>query len=407
MNRDTEKLVKLANELIFIKPRVFSNPTIAEIIGEIEKDFLKATAKMFQIPYLEQKKVLKNHRVRSVKKLEKDLSARLKVNDQKIAIDILMAQLRVQDLTYNLGFTPKFACRKGNVGFNCLGGAIAFGVLLKHQGIKIELGIIQFNHGVIIAHTDSGMYICDPTWKKVAKLHGKIKRMDGYGWYLPTKKDKEKFLVVHEFESGLMNYILNNFEFMRNSLIFHKKKRNDEIPFHLNHYLPLALKYKEQVQSSNWEELRFSFFSKINSYEKDFAEEVTIERLRVEMKWDNHSLWQELRNILFLAYQKVTGITEDKATHQGTNEFFQKIWETAHPYHELIYSFLNEKGGNLVKDLPKEVLDYFKALKKILFKQHRDLHELTVLGISEKLKSTNLKLKPQSKTKKNEKSKNE
>ncbi len=209
--------------------------------------------------------------------------------------------------------------------------------------------------------------------------------MAGYGWYKSLRENQQKYLVIQDFRTGMLNAILNNFEFLRVSSLYMETGRADEIPFFLGNYKDITLEYKKPVSKADWGVLRKKFFAPLNAYEKDYAERVALERLRVEMERDNNNLERGLKFVLTEAYTraKANEKWQDPAVVEA---FFTEVWESASPHGPIIHFFLYNKKDDLRRlHLPEDVETFFNQVRELLTGRHKELVEFVANALLFKL----------------------
>jgi hypothetical protein len=189
------------------------------------------------------------------------------------------------DFLNGKGFTPLTALHSNNRirGINCLGKAIVLGVLIKKHGFQVKLATCS-DHAAVIVCTENGTYLADPNSAELVLLHEGFYIHDNYEWYVASDADciEYKHIVVHDFDRGILNAIIEHFVFLCTSTKASLAEAGipvlEQSMFEIANPKYLLI---NTIQSFNWQRIQKQYFFGLNNYQKDYEIEFLLEYQRV------------------------------------------------------------------------------------------------------------------------------
>lgn len=378
ISRDLALLPKVLNVLGYVKPRKnISGSDINRITHEIQKDFLQVAQLQVTLALNGKKKLKRVRNPVSGKIGVVSFSSFKERGSPTVSLvkHYLLTMMRTRE---GSSFTPRSSFRlskDGNIigynGYNCLGRAIALGCFLRIHRIHVRLGIVE-DHSVVIATIKGREYFCDPMNYHMKLLHGTFTHHEGYSWYQATPQDRIlfKYMVVHEFDRGMLNAIFQTFQFLRTAdgKQFSKSSPYSRDEEKLLLFLYPKLGFRKAICSIDWGRLRRFLFKDLNAYAQDYQIELLIENARMSFIRKRQQVPHYFGEANLYAMSHA-----DKRVKSMT-VFLNRIVPIMRPHAKEVISFFR-KGTSLEHILTPSIVRYLKGLKQIL-----ELHDEAVMS---------------------------
>lgn len=361
------KLLSVLNTFVFLSKRSKDClKSIEKLSSEIQYDFLLAVQKL-----ITESKEWRN------KKIPFTYLSRADFESDITFILAYHKLLNPTNFRAPAGFTPKLSflpqtdfTGKKIMGLNCLGRAITLGIFLKYHGYKIMFGT-RPSHAVVIVEIEDQMYYCDPQDDRLFKLHGQIKKHEGYQWYETDSKDDlfSNFFVFHEFSIGIVNAILGNLGFLQTSQEYDPYDENDCLLHAVRNVFDTST-----LDSLHLNKIQEYYCTNLDKYKQRYKIPYLLECERVKKRIHQRELQKRFDHIAFEAYEKATGQQWERGK---LKEFLDIHMPIMQQYgEEIIRSF--ERGCEFVRELPDDIIRYLSHIKTQMAKDSRlQLHVLS------------------------------
>ncbi|HSE56891.1 MAG TPA: hypothetical protein VLB02_02295 [Candidatus Paceibacterota bacterium] len=333
-----EKLLKALNKLVFLTPRTETDiQTIQKLAIEIQKDFVFSTYWLGLIDnYTEQ----------------------FKKPNFKSAIRRAM-WAATHYVRPGSGFTPKLSTIEDDksLGYNCLGRAIMLGSNLRYckYKFKVFLGITP-DHAMVLIELKNTLYLCDSLAMKLRKLHGTCNTHEGYRWYLGSPEDEfmNNYLVIHEFDRGIVNAIVESFIFLQEPPQNPSGAEQEFLVFKDPRF-----KLHMAINQLCWRDIQKKYFSDLNEYRNRYRKEYLLECVFIEKQRHVQNLRAQFNQVTRSAYEKAFKSPYDNEKHKS---FIVESTFILQSIHEHVIRFL--EGNVSALDLPVQLGIYLQTIRE-------------------------------------------
>lgn len=287
-------------------------------------------------------------------------------NDKELLRDYLA--IFNKELMCGAGFTPHISVLpiREFQGFNCLGRAAAFGALLRKQGFSVRFVRSADHAFVLVELADGEFYLCDPMNNRMLQLQGTFIEHDGYAIYLVPFNEYllEKFLVVHEFSTGIVNAICDNFSYIKQ---LRTPKNYDRV-----NYLAVlkycGLGFGELIQSVDWTGIQTKYFSDLNAYIEGYKIDWLTECFNIEEMRNRADLGRRFDALVEEVYTATTG---EVFNGQSSKAFHRDLLPHMREYRDAVLLKL-ETGKGLSDEAPQELRTYLHEMRRRIYR-HKEL----------------------------------
>lgn len=333
-----EKLLKAFNKLVFLTPRTETDiQTIQKLAFEIQKDFTLSTYWLSLID---------------------DYAEQFEKPNSKSVIRKAM-WVATHCVRPGSGFTPKLSTIEDDksLGYNCLGRAIILGSHLRYckYKFKVFLGITP-DHAMVLIELKNTLYLCDSLAVKLKKLHGTCNIHEGYRWYLGSPQDDfmNNYLVIHEFDTGIINAIVESFIFLQEPPQNPSGAEQEFLVFKDPRF-----KLHMAINQLCWKEIQKKYFSDLNEYRNTYRKEYLLECVFIEKQRHVQNLRAQFNQVTRSAYEKAFRSRYDNEKHKS---FIAESTFMLQPIRDNVIHFL--EGKMLTLHLPVQLGIYLQTIRE-------------------------------------------